>query len=68
MCCVHVVPLFGYEQMKTSDERNKREAHLLMVSMLEIESNGIGGNERDILEVFLESLTMLDGVMVSLRV
>ena len=43
MCCVHVVPLLGYEQMKISEEQSRSAAHLAMVSSLEMESNGILG-------------------------
>jgi len=43
MCCVHVVPLLGYEQMKISEERNGRLRHAAKVDGEVIGRTGIGG-------------------------
>lgn len=43
MCCVHVVPLLGYEQINVSDGRRGKLRHAAMVDGDVMESKGMGG-------------------------
>ena len=43
ICCVHVVPLLGYEQMNMSDGRRGRLRHAEMVDGDVMGSKGMGG-------------------------
>ncbi len=45
MCCVHVVPDLGYEQMKISEGRRGNDLHATMVSGDVIESKGMAGKD-----------------------
>ena len=45
MCCVQVVPLFGYEHMKMSDAVVGSLRHLSIVADDDIVSKGISGRQ-----------------------